>query len=187
METPLVSHSSKLNISFQHKPPRLVKWGFHASPYNPLMIGVTPEGALCRVEFTRGRKAQVILKEWQKTWPNTEFAQDKAATALIAKMLSKGGKLPKLQMTGTKFQQDVWKALLKIPAGKVLSYAEVAKRIKRPKAVRAVGTACGANPIPIIVPCHRVISSNGKLGGFGGGLLLKAEMLSLEGVHGFAA
>ncbi len=71
MEAPLVSQSSKLKVSFQHKPPRLVQWGFHPSPYNPLMIGLTfnekgAEGVLYRIEFTRGRKAEAILKEWEK-------------------------------------------------------------------------------------------------------------------------
>ena len=83
-------------------------------------------------------------------------------------------------MTGTKFQQAVWKELQKIPLGKLTSYAEVAKRINNPKAVRAVGSACGANPVPILVPCHRVIASNGALGGFGGGLPLKKKMLTAE-------
>ena len=83
----------------------------------------------------------------------------------------------KLQMTGTKFQLAVWKELLKVPAGKTVSYAELARRIKKPKAFRAVGNAMGANPIPIVVPCHRVIATGGGLGGFGGGLTLKRKLL----------
>jgi methylated-DNA-[protein]-cysteine S-methyltransferase len=75
----------------------------------------------------------------------------------------------------------VWKELLKVPAGKTISYAELARRIKHPKAVRAVGNAMGANPIPILVPCHRVIATNGHLGGFGGGLTLKRLLLEAEG------
>lgn len=81
---------------------------------------------------------------------------------------------------GTAFQQQVWRALLKIPRGQTRSYAWVARQIGRPRAVRAVANACGANPAPILVPCHRVIASDGSLGGFGGGLAMKKKLLALE-------
>jgi len=81
---------------------------------------------------------------------------------------------------GTEFQQRVWQELLGIPYGTTRSYGEVAQAIGSPRAVRAVGAANGSNPIPIIVPCHRVIGSNGKLTGFGGGLPLKRRLLDLE-------
>jgi methylated-DNA-[protein]-cysteine S-methyltransferase len=82
---------------------------------------------------------------------------------------------------GTPFQRKVWRALCEIPRGQTRSYAWVARRIGRPRAVRAVGAACGANPISILIPCHRVIASDGSLGGFGGGLALKRRLLALEG------
>jgi O-6-methylguanine DNA methyltransferase len=169
-------------MSFQQQPPRLVRWGFHPLSHTLVMIGLTLNGAICRVEFARGRKAPAILKEWQKEWPKTEFTQDKKAVVKAAGELIKKPASVKLYMTGTKFQQAVWKELLKIPQGKTLSYAEIARRIKKPKAMRAVGTACGANPVAILVPCHRVVASNGKLGGFGGGLPLKKVLLKSEGV-----
>ncbi len=81
---------------------------------------------------------------------------------------------------GTSFQLQVWEALQKIPYGETLSYAELARRIDKPRAVRAVGAANGANPIPIIIPCHRVIGSNGSLVGYGGGLDIKKTLLALE-------
>lgn len=81
---------------------------------------------------------------------------------------------------GTAFQQDVWRVLEAIPYGETLSYADVADRVGRPTAVRAVGAANGRNPIPIIIPCHRVIGSSGKLVGFGGGLDAKRALLGLE-------
>jgi len=148
------------------------------------MIGLTKEGVLCRIEFAKGRKPGAILKQWKKAWPKTEFVQDKKATAKIAKQIS-GDAAPsslKLQMTGTSFQLKVWKELIKVKSGKTVSYAELAKRVKKPKAMRAVGSAMGANPIPILVPCHRVLASNGTLGGFGGGLPLKKKLLKAEGV-----
>jgi methylated-DNA-[protein]-cysteine S-methyltransferase len=86
-----------------------------------------------------------------------------------------------LDFKGTEFQKKVWAALLTIPFGETRSYSQIAKQIKSPKAVRAVGAANGKNPISIIAPCHRVIGSNGKLTGFAGGLEAKALLLALEG------
>lgn len=86
-----------------------------------------------------------------------------------------------LDMEGTSFQLSVWNHLLKIPYGETRSYTQVAEAVGRPKAVRAVGAANGSNPVAIIVPCHRVIGSNGKLTGYGGGLPMKKRLLELEG------
>lgn len=84
---------------------------------------------------------------------------------------------------GTPFQQQVWQALLSIPYGHTLSYGQIAQAIGKPKAVRAVGAANGQNPVSIIVPCHRVIGSNGKLVGYGGGLSIKEALLTHENHH----
>jgi O-6-methylguanine DNA methyltransferase len=92
------------------------------------------------------------------------------------------GKFPPLDLAGTEFQKSVWNALRKIPLGKTKSYSEIARAIGRPKAFRAVGGVCGANPIPVLVPCHRVLAANKKLGGFSGGLNRKRELLACEGV-----
>ncbi len=87
-----------------------------------------------------------------------------------------------LDLRGTPFQLSVWQSLLSVKYGSVCSYASLASRVGKPAAVRAVGLANGSNPIPIIVPCHRIIGSNGTLTGYGGGLPLKAQLLRLEGV-----
>ena len=87
-----------------------------------------------------------------------------------------------LVLEGTAFQKKVWRALAGIQYGKALTYKEVAKKIGFPRAFRAVGSACGKNELPILIPCHRVISSAGSLGGFSGGLRLKRYLLELEGV-----
>ena len=86
----------------------------------------------------------------------------------------------RIEPRGTKFHRDVWNALLKIPYGETRSYSEIARAIGRPAAIRAVGAANGANPIPIVIPCHRVIGSNGSLTGFGGGIDVKRRLLELE-------
>jgi methylated-DNA-[protein]-cysteine S-methyltransferase len=88
-----------------------------------------------------------------------------------------------LDFAGTEFQKKVWRALLTIPFGETRTYAQIAKQVGDPKAVRAVGAANGRNPISIVAPCHRVIGSNGKLTGFAGGLDVKAQLLRLEGAE----
>ena len=86
-----------------------------------------------------------------------------------------------LELAGTPFQRAVWLALKDIPYGKTVSYAELAKMVGRPRAVRAVGQANGANPLPIVLPCHRVVASSGAIGGYGGGPAMKRSLLALEG------
>lgn len=85
-----------------------------------------------------------------------------------------------LKPNGTEFQKNVWKALLNIPYGKTCSYKDIAEAIGSPKACRTVGSSNGKNPIPIIIPCHRVINSNGKLGGYSGGLDVKTKLINIE-------
>lgn len=85
-----------------------------------------------------------------------------------------------LHFDGTSFQNTVWKALSEIPFGQTVAYKDIAKRIKNPKAVRAVGTANGKNPFSIIVPCHRVIAADGSIGGYGGGIPAKRQLLEIE-------
>jgi len=93
-------------------------------------------------------------------------------------------KLPPLDWTGkTEFQKAVWREMMKLAPGQTKSYGEMARAIGRPKAVRAVGSACGANPVPVLVPCHRVLAAHGKIGGFGGGLDWKRELLKREGIR----
>ncbi len=86
----------------------------------------------------------------------------------------------KLDISGTEFQESVWYALNKISYGKTVSYAQQAKLVRKPKAFRAVGSANGKNPVAIVLPCHRVIASNGTIGGYGGGLSIKRKLLALE-------
>ena len=84
----------------------------------------------------------------------------------------------------TRFQQQLWRAILRIPTGNTRTYGELARALHRPKAARAIGQACGANPIPLIVPCHRVLANGNKLGGFSAGLNWKRKLLKAEG-HSF--
>ena len=107
-----------------------------------------------------------------------------ATESALKKILAgKKSNLPPLDWNGkTEFQKSVWRQMLKIPAGKTKSYGEIAAAINNPKAVRAVGGACGANPIPVLVPCHRILAANKKIGGFSGGLDWKKSLLEREGI-----
>jgi O-6-methylguanine DNA methyltransferase len=120
---------------------------------------------------SNGLSAQI--RSWHKT---TATALEKMLAGEAVK------KLPPLDPAGTEFQKSVWREMRKIPAGRTLSYGEIAKAIGKPKAVRAVGGACGANPIPVFVPCHRVLAANKKIGGFSSGLHWKWKLLGVEGV-----
>lgn len=117
-----------------------------------------------------------------RTWHGT--------TVTALKKLLQGDKpaaLPPLDWRGqTEFRRQVWRVMAKIPPGKTRSYGEIAAAIGHPKASRAVGGACGANPIPVLVPCHRVLAANQKIGGFSGGREWKRRLLDREGVTGFA-
>ena len=110
----------------------------------------------------------------------------RATTAALKSVLAgrRAKQLPPLDWTGTtEFQQAVWRQMLKLGPGETRSYGEVARLIGKPKAVRAVGGSCGANPIPVLVPCHRILAANRKIGGFSGGIERKRALLKGEGVQ----
>jgi methylated-DNA-[protein]-cysteine S-methyltransferase len=122
--------------------------------------------------------------DWIKVKPEAHPVLKQAVQALEV-YFEEGRPLPTdipLDLEGTPFQLQVWKALRKIPFGKTNSYGQVAAKIGRPKSPRAVGAACGSNPVSLFVPCHRVVASNGSLCGFGGGLDVKQSLLEHEGI-----
>ena len=131
-------------------------------------------GALVRASSRR------LLQDNIHHWHRTTSA---ALKAILAGRKPKA--FPPLDLAGTAFQKSVWQALQKISLGRTKSYGEIAAAIGRPRAVRAVGGACGANPIPVLVPCHRVLAANRKLGGFSGGLDWKRKLLKQENVSVF--
>lgn len=146
------------------------------SPIGPLLLAGEKRG-LRYVSFAASRRPQKPQRDWIEH--RKPFAETiRQLTAYFAGKL-KEFDLP-LILDGTEFQILVWEHLRKIPYGETVSYGELARRIGRADAVRAVGAANGSNPIPIIVPCHRVIGSNGDLTGFGGGLSIKRKLLALE-------
>ena len=132
---------------------------------------------LRQVWFLEGRSGKGTQKDWEKN--EKAFREAKAQLRAYFAGERKQFDLP-LEMEGTEFQLSVWRELQRIPYGETISYLELARRIGNPKAVRAVGLANGQNPIPIIVPCHRVMGSDGSLTGFGGGMENKRKLLELE-------
>ena len=133
-----------------------------------------------------GDDAGALERGLMRRFPATcrvPMASELAARALLAIERADGPAGLPLDLRGTPFQVEVWTSLQRIPRGSVISYAELARRVGRPHAYRAVAQACGANPVGVLVPCHRVIASDGSLGGFGFGVARKRELLRREGVR----
>lgn len=157
---------------------------FYQCDFVSLFIASTERG-ICRIDFDRGQDEKTFLQ----TIPVSEarFQKENTAFRALKDKLDRyfsGGKLedePVDFVSGTAFQRLVWSCVQDIPYGGTMTYGQLAKRIGSPGSSRAVGAANGANPVPIIVPCHRVIASDGKLGGYAGGLAIKDKLLRLEG------
>jgi len=153
-----------------------LSYAFLDSPIGRLLLAGDANGLQQILFSTDGRPAS----------PDPEWIEDRSALAEASLQLKAyfAGELENFDLSlspqGTPFQRRVWIELQKIPYGKTISYGELARRIGNPKASRAVGLANGSNPISIVIPCHRVIGSNGKLTGYGGGLPIKEKLLALE-------
>ncbi|MCM3128559.1 methylated-DNA--[protein]-cysteine S-methyltransferase [Paenibacillus provencensis] len=164
----------------------------HSLFQNQTMYIAATENGLCKVTWPTD--SMEVLMNWiYRRFPRAEMIEnpEKLApylTQLIEYMdgARQSFSLP-LDLRGTAFQTKVWRELQQIPFGETRSYSDIAYGIDHPQAVRAVGTANGANPVPIIVPCHRVIGKNNTLTGFAGGLKVKEALLNLEGYHGYTA
>lgn len=139
---------------------------------------------LCAIRF--GKRVRDLEKELRRDFRHATLKNDDShLSRWVTRVLdliehpAKTNELP-LDIRGTAFQKKVWLTLRKIPAGQTVSYGEVARRIGRPRAVRAVASACGANPVAVVIPCHRVIGTNGKLSGYRWGLKRKQQLLNNE-------
>jgi len=156
-----------------------------SSPIGPLLLVASDRG-LVRLEFHGDTKL-----DWLQSREKADWAESSEKLKLFRRELEEyfAGKRREftfpLDLRGTDFQKKCWRALLHIPYGETRSYADIARAIGRPKAVRAVGGANHQNPVAIVVPCHRVIGSGGSLTGYGGGLPLKEKLLQLEGARLF--
>jgi len=157
-----------------------IDYGFHEGPFGITLVMATEKG-VCGVAFGDEGEEAAMMEDMQARWPNATYRENRARTERIAKQIFEqtGGDVP-LHLLGTPWQIKVWEALLAIPSGKMTTYRTVAERIGNAKASRAVGTAVGRNPISWLIPCHRVLGSDGALHGYHWGLVRKRSMLALE-------
>lgn len=166
-----------------------ISYGIHPSPFGWCVIGLTPRG-ICQIAFVESsadKTARTLLKQ---AWPAARLMRDDEATRVYARQVFDQGTGRKpmpipLYVRGTNFQIKVWEALLRVPEGCITSYAQLARAVGRPKAVRAVGTACGQNRIAYLIPCHRVLTSEGALGGYRWNPQRKDVLLSWEAARRF--
>jgi methylated-DNA-[protein]-cysteine S-methyltransferase len=164
-------------MTMKYTPPPLLHRA--PSPWGDLLLAATPQG-LCSMWFAHGQKHLPDMRHWP-AGRNAHIDQAQAQLAEYFAGQRRVFDVPLDLSAGTAFQQSVWRAILAIPMGQVVSYGSIAQSLRNPAAVRAVGAATGRNPVGIIVPCHRVVGATGALTGYAGGLERKIALLQLEG------
>ena len=159
----------------------VIEYGFHSTPFGECFIAHTEKG-ICALSFVDEDK-ELIVQEFQDQWQRAEIRNDQDSTReLVEEIFGEAvqRRQLKLLLKGTKFQVKVWEALLKIPFGSVSSYSRIAAKLGQSGAMRAVGSAVGANPVAFIIPCHRVIQSQGLIGQYHWGATRKKAMIGWE-------
>lgn len=183
-----------------------IAYGYHSTPFGLAFIAQTARG-ICQFDFVDMQQIQSPLERLKQSWSQATIYEDTAQTAsLIDHLFSQyfaGSSAAEVNLTapntqaihqaepaplslwvkGTNFQLNVWRALLNLPKGEVASYGDIAKAIGKPKASRAVGTAIGANPVALLIPCHRVLRQSGELGGYRWGETRKHAILAREAAY----
>jgi AraC family transcriptional regulator of adaptative response/methylated-DNA-[protein]-cysteine methyltransferase len=163
-----------------------IKYTITPSPIGKILIAQSEKG-LCAIQI-RSSEAELV-RTLRSRFSAAAIVRDDQALAPLRSAVLKmvAGRQPRgkvaVDLSGTPFQRSVWNELRRIPAGQTRSYGEVARAIGKPKAFRAVAQACGANPLPVLIPCHRVIAADGGIGGYTGGLHIKKALLGAEGVE----
>jgi AraC family transcriptional regulator of adaptative response/methylated-DNA-[protein]-cysteine methyltransferase len=159
-----------------------ISWGWFDCPFGEVLVMGTDRG-ICGIAFAAEQGRDRTLADMRGRWPAAVFREDRGTLADWVSAAFGGG--PRhadvaLHLIGAPFQIKVWEALMTIPSGHVTTYTEIARKIGNAKAVRAVGTAVGRNPISWLIPCHRALRRDGELGGYHWGLPLKRAMLAYE-------
>lgn len=146
-----------------------IEYAVHNTPFGETFVAITRRG-ICKVAFLGEQGIAQELHDLAKRWPHAQLIESNEHTTPVVRRIFRPGEVVdrplSLLVAGTNFQVSVWKALLHIPSGTVTSYSAIAAAIGRPSAARAVGLAVGANPIALLIPCHRVIQQSGRLGGY---------------------
>ncbi len=169
-----------------------ITYSFHSTPFGVCLLAMTERG-ICALRFVEGEDEKVTLRTLQEEWPGAIFVADSHKTAVFIqqlfgeKKISAGERPFHLLLRGTNFQVQVWQALLKIPAGAMVSYQDVADLLGKPSATRAVASAIARNPIGYLIPCHRVISKVGRAHQYRWGSARKKAMLGWEAAQIFTA
>ncbi|WP_417687297.1 methylated-DNA--[protein]-cysteine S-methyltransferase [Roseibium sp.] len=180
-----VSHEAMTPGAYRNRGEGLtVSYGFHPCPFGQVLLMVTDKG-LAGLAFADPGEEASALKDMCSRWPAAQFEENAALTAPYASRVFdpaewQDGKPLNVILIGTDFEIRVWQTLLKIPMGKATTYSDIARKLGKPSASRAVGTAVGRNPISFVVPCHRVLGRNGTLCGYHWGLTRKRAILGWE-------
>lgn len=158
----------------------VIRWGWFDSPFGAALMMGTDKG-LCGIAFSAESGEAEAMRDLTARWPGATYVEDPASLAdwTAAAFGQSEAEVP-LYLIGAPFQIKVWEALMRIPSGHVTTYSEIAKSIGNPKAVRAVGTAVGRNPVSLLIPCHRALRKSGGLGGYHWGLPVKRAILAWE-------
>jgi AraC family transcriptional regulator of adaptative response/methylated-DNA-[protein]-cysteine methyltransferase len=168
-----------------------LRYGFHPSPFGTAIVIASGRG-LAGLAFADPGEEQASLADMQRRWPRATYLEDHAGTAALAQRIFdtrmwRPDQPLRVVLIGTDFEVRVWETLLKIPMGRAVCYSDIANKIRRPKASRAVGAAIGKNPVSFVVPCHRALGKSGALTGYHWGITRKQAMLGWEagqvGVH----
>ena len=158
----------------------VIRWGRFDSPFGPALVMGTDKG-LCGIAFCAESGEPEAMRDLTARWPRARYVEDPAALAdWTAAAFGQGDCEVPLYLIGAPFQIKVWEALMRIPSGHVTTYSEIAKAIGNHRAVRAVGTAVGRNPVSLLIPCHRALRKSGGLGGYHWGLPVKRAILAWE-------
>ncbi|MDJ0629366.1 MAG: bifunctional helix-turn-helix domain-containing protein/methylated-DNA--[protein]-cysteine S-methyltransferase [Rhodobacter sp.] len=164
-------------------------WGWFESPFGPALVMGTAKG-ICGIAFAAETGAEAAMEDLLSRWPKATFTEDPMALrpwVLNAFGMEKTLEPTPLYLIGAPFQIKVWEALLSIPSGQVTTYSEIAQAVGNPRAVRAVGTAVGRNPVSWLIPCHRALRKSGELGGYHWGLPVKRALLAYEAARADAS
>jgi AraC family transcriptional regulator of adaptative response/methylated-DNA-[protein]-cysteine methyltransferase len=161
-----------------------VFFGFHPSPFGSALVMATERG-LAGLAFADPGEERAALADMKARWPRAAYVEDSARTAAIARRIFDSSqwqqdKPLRVVLIGTDWEVRVWETLLQIPMGRLTTYSDIANKIHKPAAARAVGTAVGKNPVSFVVPCHRVVGKSGDLTGYHWGITRKRAMLGWE-------
>jgi AraC family transcriptional regulator of adaptative response/methylated-DNA-[protein]-cysteine methyltransferase len=161
-----------------------IAYGFHPSTFGNALIMATGRG-LAGLAFADPGEEAAVLADMRARWPKANYVEDAAGTAPLARRIFdsatwRPGEPLRVVLIGTDFEVRVWEALLDVPMGRLATYSDIAAKVCKPTAARAVGAAVGRNPVSFVVPCHRVVGKNGSLTGYHWGLTRKRAMLGWE-------